>query len=59
MEDVNGRSQLSATLHCGTAPGRRRATSTTADTSGLLTCQGCQTGYHTYSEIIDRTTTDE
>ena len=28
-------------------------------TSGLLTCQGCQTGFHTYSEIIDRTTTDE
>jgi exo-beta-1,3-glucanase (GH17 family) len=58
MSGVNGRSQLSNTLHCGTAPdgvcgeynGR---------TSGLATCAGCQTGYHEYSQIIDRTKTDE
>ncbi|WNI19042.1 discoidin domain-containing protein [Actinacidiphila sp. ITFR-21] len=58
MEDVNGRSQLSATLHCGTAPGGNCA-EYNGLTSGLATCTGCQTGYHTYSEIIDRTTSDE
>jgi exo-beta-1,3-glucanase (GH17 family) len=58
MSGVNGRSQLSNTLHCGTAPdgvcgeynGR---------TSGLATCAGCQTGYHEYTQIVDRTKTDE
>ncbi|MER5323686.1 discoidin domain-containing protein [Streptosporangium roseum] len=58
MTDVNGRSQLSNTLHCGTAPdgvcneyGGR--------TSGLATCEGCQTGFHEYTQIIDRTRSDE
>jgi hypothetical protein len=58
MEDVNGRSQSSETLHCGTAPGGY-CNEYDGRTSGLATCPGCQTGYHTYSEIIDRTTTDE
>ncbi len=58
MEDVNGRSQTSATLHCGTAPGGN-CNEYNGRTSGLLTCSGCQTGYHTYSEVIDRTTSDE
>nr|WP_184840766.1 discoidin domain-containing protein [Allocatelliglobosispora scoriae] len=58
MSGVNGRSQSSNTLHCGTAPdgvcgeynGR---------TSGLASCTGCQTGFHEYSQVIDRTKTDE
>jgi hypothetical protein len=58
MTDVNGRSQLSQTLHCGTAPdgpcgeynGRQ---------SGLASCTGCQTGFHEYTQVIDRTKTDE
>ncbi|MBD0739763.1 discoidin domain-containing protein [Streptomyces sp. CBMA29] len=58
MENVNGRSQLSATLHCGTAPGGN-CDEYNGKTSGLATCSGCQTGYHTYSEIIDRTKSDE
>jgi hypothetical protein len=58
MEDVNGRGQSAETLHCGTAPGGNCA-EYTGKTSGLSTCSGCQTGYHTYSEIIDRTTSDE
>jgi hypothetical protein len=48
MTDVNGRSQLSQTLHCGTAPdgpcaeynGRQQR---------LASCTGCQTGYHEYA----------
>jgi hypothetical protein len=58
MEDVNGRSSSSETLHCGTAPGGNCA-EYNGKTSGLATCTGCQSGYHTYSEIIDRTLTDE
>jgi hypothetical protein len=58
MEDVDGRAESSETLHCGTAPGGNCA-EYNGMTSGLATCTGCQTGYHTYSEIIDRTTSDE
>ncbi|MER7274218.1 discoidin domain-containing protein [Dactylosporangium sp. NPDC000244] len=58
MTDVNGRSQLSQTLHCGTAPdgvcGEYNGRS-----SGLASCVGCQTGYHEYTQVIDRTKTDE
>src|SRR4029077_11830736 len=51
MEDVNGLNEASQTLHDG------------AGSSGhpLIACpaagSGCQTGYHTYSVIIDRTNT--
>jgi hypothetical protein len=58
MEEVNARSQSSETLHCGTAPGGN-CNEYSGRTSGLATCGTCQTGYHTYSEIIDRTTSDE
>jgi F5/8 type C domain/Glycosyl hydrolases family 2, TIM barrel domain len=58
MEDVNGRSESSATLHCGTAPGGN-CSEYDGLTSGLASCPGCQSGYHTYSEIVDRTTSDE
>ncbi|MFC1412597.1 discoidin domain-containing protein [Streptacidiphilus sp. N1-12] len=58
LEDVNGRSQLSATLHCGTAP-NGNCNEYNGLTSGLASCTGCQTGYHTYSEVIDRTKSDE
>ncbi|HWB37464.1 MAG TPA: discoidin domain-containing protein, partial [Rugosimonospora sp.] len=58
MTDVNGRSQLSNTLHCGTAPGGV-CNEYTGRSGGLATCVGCQTGYHEYTQIIDRTKTDE
>jgi hypothetical protein len=51
MEDVNGLNQASQTLHDA------------AGSSGhpLIACpaagSGCQTGYHTYSVIVDRTNT--
>ncbi|MFD0331809.1 hypothetical protein ACFQZC_35770 [Streptacidiphilus monticola] len=64
LEDVNGRNQLSATLHCGTAPASGGGPAGDCNeyngmTSGLASCTGCQSGYHTYSEIIDRSTSDE
>jgi hypothetical protein len=51
MEDVNGLNQASQTLHdASNSPGHP-----------LIACpgagSGCQTGYHTYSVIIDRTNT--
>ncbi|MGW4466168.1 discoidin domain-containing protein [Micromonospora sp. NPDC004704] len=58
MTDVNGRSQLSQTLHCGTAP-EGVCNEYNGRTSGLASCTGCQTGYHEYAQVIDRTKTDE
>ncbi len=58
MEDVNGRDQVSATLHCGTAPNGNCA-EYNGLTSGLASCTGCQSGFHTYAEVVDRTTSDE
>jgi hypothetical protein len=58
MEDVNARSEEAATFHCGTAPDGP-CNEYNGLTSGLATCSGCQTGYHTYTEIIDRTQSDE
>ncbi len=58
MEDVNARNEEAATLHCGTAP-NGPCNEYTGLSSGLATCSGCQTGYHTYTEIIDRTLSDE
>ncbi|WP_433307732.1 discoidin domain-containing protein [Actinoplanes sp. CA-030573] len=58
MTDVNGRSQLSQTLHCGTAPDGPCA-EYNGRQSGFASCTGCQTGYHEYTQVIDRTKTDE
>ena len=56
MEDVNALSELSGTIHCGTDPGGP-CNESTGIGSGLRACGGCQTGYHTYSMILDRTNT--
>jgi len=56
MEDVNALSQHSGTLHCGTAPGGP-CNEFTGLGSGLQPCKGCQSGYHTYSVIVNRTNT--
>jgi beta-glucanase (GH16 family) len=53
MEDVNARSEVSGTLHCGTTPGGP-CNEGSGLTSGLRSCPGCQTGYNTYSVIINR-----
>ncbi len=58
MSGVNGRSQLSQTLHCGTAPDGPCG-EYNGRTSGLASCTGCQTGFHEYAQVIDRTKTDE
>jgi beta-glucanase (GH16 family) len=53
MEDVNGLSQHSGTLHCGT-PDQGPCHEDTGLGSGLQACQSCQGGFDTYSVIIDR-----
>ena len=56
MEDVNALSEVAGTLHCGVDPGGP-CNETTGSGSGLVGCSGCQTGFNTYSVIIDRTNT--
>ena len=54
MEDVNGLSKVSHTFHCGVW-GQPPCNEPDGISSGLLGCPGCQSGYHTYSMILDRT----
>ncbi|WP_084704572.1 ricin-type beta-trefoil lectin domain protein [Phaeacidiphilus oryzae] len=56
MEDVNALSEVAGTIHCGTDPGGP-CNESNGIGSGLRACSGCQTGYHTYSMILDRTNT--
>jgi beta-glucanase (GH16 family) len=58
MEDINGRSSLFGTLHCGVAPGGP-CNENTGIGSGERACGGCQTGYHTYAVELDRSTSPE
>lgn len=56
MEDVNALSDVAGTIHCGTSPGGP-CNEGTGISSGLRACPGCQSGFHTYSMILDRTNT--
>ena len=56
MEDVNALSEVAGTIHCGTDPGGP-CNESNGIGSGLTGCGGCQTGFHTYSMILDRTNT--
>ncbi|MGW7824364.1 carbohydrate-binding protein [Streptomyces puniciscabiei] len=55
MEDVNAVSQHSTTFHCDVWGGQ--CNDPDGISSDLQPCPGCQTGYHTYSVIVDRTNT--
>jgi hypothetical protein len=62
LEDVNALSQHSGTFHCGNLTHRNPdgtfgpCHEYTGLSSGLLPCQGCQTGYRTYRVVVDRRT---
>ncbi|HEY3872758.1 MAG TPA: ricin-type beta-trefoil lectin domain protein [Actinocrinis sp.] len=56
MEDVNSLSELSGTVHCGTDPGGP-CNEPDGIGSGLTGCGGCQSGFHTYTMILNRTNT--
>jgi hypothetical protein len=56
MEDVNALSEVAGTIHCGTYPGGV-CNEGNGIGSGLRACGGCQSGFHTYSMVLDRTDT--
>jgi hypothetical protein len=56
LEDVNALSDHSGTFHCGVDPGGP-CNETIGIGSGLKACAGCQTGFHTYTVIVNRTNT--
>jgi beta-glucanase (GH16 family) len=58
MENVNGRSALFGTLHCGVFGGGP-CNETTGLGSGEKQCAGCQTGFHTYAMEYDRSSSVE
>ena len=58
LEDINSRSSVFGTLHCGVDPGGP-CNETTGIGSGERACSGCQTGYHTYAVQIDRSVSPE
>jgi chitodextrinase len=58
LEDVNGRSSVYGTLHCGT-PSGGPCNETSGRGSGEHACPGCQTAYHTYGVQIDRSVSPE
>jgi beta-glucanase (GH16 family) len=58
LEDINGRSSVFGTLHCGVNPGGP-CNESTGIGSGEKPCSGCQTAYHTYAVEIDRSTSPE
>jgi beta-glucanase (GH16 family) len=60
LEDVNALSEHSGTFHCGNLTDLNPdgtygpCHEFTGLTSGLLPCPGCQTGFHTYTVVVDR-----
>jgi beta-glucanase (GH16 family) len=60
LENVDGYSKTSGTLHCGNLTQRNPdgtfgpCHETNGFGSGLRTCTGCLTSFHTYSAIVDR-----
>lgn len=58
MENVNGRSSVWGTLHCGTVSGGP-CNETTGLSTGEHPCPGCQTSFHTYAVEYDRSTSPE
>jgi hypothetical protein len=54
MEDVNALSDVAGTIHCGVDPGGP-CNEPNGIGSGLTACNGCQSGYHTYTMILNRT----
>jgi Beta-glucanase/Beta-glucan synthetase len=58
LEDINGRSSVFGTLHCGVNPGGP-CNESTGIGSGERACAGCQTAFHTYAVQIDRSVSPE
>jgi len=59
MEDINGRSSVFGTLHCGTLEPPNPCNEYTGLGSGEVACPGCQTGFHTYRIELDKSVSPE
>lgn len=59
MENVQGRNQVWATMHCGTNPGGPCNETTGIGNSTACPGTTCQSGFHTYSMEWDRSVTPE
>jgi beta-glucanase (GH16 family) len=59
MENINGRSSVFSTLHCGDSASGGPCNETTGIGSGERPCPGCQTSYHTYAMEYDRSVSPE
>lgn len=59
MEGINGLNKVYGTLHCGTDP--KGPCNETTGLSGNTACPNttCEAGYHTYTVIVDRSTSPE
>lgn len=53
MEDINGRSSVFGTLHCGTVSPPNPCNEFSGLGSGEVPCPGCQTGFHKYRVEFD------
>jgi len=53
MEDINGRSSLFGTFHCGTVSPPNPCNEFTGLGSGQTACPDCQTAFHTYRVEVD------
>jgi hypothetical protein len=58
LEDINGRSSVFGTLHCGVNPGGP-CNESSGIGSGERACSGCQTAMHDYAVEIDRSVSPE
>jgi hypothetical protein len=59
MENVQGRNQVWATMHCGTNPGGPCNETTGIGSSTACPGTTCQSGFHTYTMEWDRSVTPE
>ena len=59
LEDINGRSSVFGTLHCGTLEPPNPCNESTGLGSGEVPCPGCQTGFHNYRAEVDDSVTPE
>lgn len=53
LEDINGRSSVFGTLHCGTVDAPNPCHEYSGLGSGEVACPGCQTGFHRYRVELD------
>jgi beta-glucanase (GH16 family) len=58
MESVNAQSQTGGAVDCGTDPGGP-CNEPSGIGGGLIPCTTCQTAYHTYSMLLNRTNTSD